>query len=85
MPEAVYILCVLTSALCAGLLWRQYQRGRSRLLLWSSLCFIGLAANNVLLVIDKFLVPTIDLSLIRASTAFAAVGLLVIGLIWDSK
>ena len=43
MSEIVYLLCAATSALCAALLVRSYRRSRSRLLLWSCLCFVGLA------------------------------------------
>jgi hypothetical protein len=48
----VYLLCAATSIVCAILLIRGYRRARERLLLWSGACFIGLALNNVLLVID---------------------------------
>lgn len=46
MPAAVYILCGLTSVLCAVLLLRSYARKRVRLLLWSGLCFAGLASTT---------------------------------------
>ncbi len=85
MAEAVYLLCALTSAACAILLIRSYRRTRTRLLLWSSLCFLGLALNNVLLFVDLVLVPTIDLSVARGATALAAVMLLLIGLVWESR
>ena len=42
----VYVLCFLTSVACAWLLGRSYQRGRTRLLLWSSVCFGFLAADR---------------------------------------
>ncbi len=84
MAEAVYVLCALTSAACAFLLSRRYWRTRSRLLLWSSLCFLGLALNNTLLFVDLVIVPTIDLSVARGAVALAAVVLLLIGLVWES-
>ena len=52
MATIVYILCALTSSLCAVLLLRRYARSRLRLLLWSGLCFIGLALNALLLIVD---------------------------------
>ncbi|HEY7215532.1 MAG TPA: DUF5985 family protein, partial [Thermoanaerobaculia bacterium] len=58
---------------------------RARLLLWSSASFIGLAFNNLLLFIDKIIVPTVDLALYRNLTAAIAVMVLLLGLIWDSK
>ena len=85
MAEVVYILCMLTSVGCAFLLLRSYQRTRTRLLLWSSVCFIGLAINNLLLFIDLVVVPdSVSLVIVRNVTAFAALSTLVFGLVMDS-
>ncbi len=35
----IYLLCTLTAFFCAWILFRSYKRQRSRLLLWSALCF----------------------------------------------
>jgi hypothetical protein len=81
MAETIYLLCGLTSASCAVLLLRAFARSRVRLLLWSGLCFAGLALNNVLLLADLVVFPTeVDLSLVRSATALAAMSLLVVGL-----
>jgi len=85
MPEAVYLLCALTSAACAVLLLRAYARRQTRLLLWCGLCFIGLALNNVLLFIDLVLVPDVDLSVVRLVPALAGVVIMLYGLIWDTR
>jgi hypothetical protein len=85
MASIVYALCAVTSALCAVLLLRTYLTSPARLLLWSSLSFIGLTVNNVLLVIDLVIIPTQDLALYRSVTAAAAVMTLLLGLIWDGK
>ncbi len=86
MPEAVYLLCAATSIACAILLLRGYLRQRTRLLLWSSLCFVLLALNNALLFIDLIIVPTgLDLSLWRSVTALSGVSVLLFGLIWESR
>jgi uncharacterized protein DUF5985 len=85
MASLVYALCMLTSGLCAVLLLRAYMASRARLLLWSSLSFIGLTLNNLLLFIDLIVVPTADLSLVRGLTAATAVMVLLLGLIWDSR
>jgi hypothetical protein len=77
-------LCALTSFACAVLLLRGWLRSRAGLLLWSGLCFAGLTLNNVLLVLDKFVLPDVDLSTARLATAFCALALLVFGLIWES-
>ena len=81
----VYALCALTSILCLVLLLRGYLRRRVRLLLWSGLCFAGLALNNVLLFIDVRVIPQIDLSLWRTIPAVAGVAILLYGLIWETS
>lgn len=85
MAQIVYLLCAVTSLGCAVLLLRSYFDRRTRLLLWSSLCFVGLAANNVLLFVDLAVIPTVDLSVWRTATALGSVMLLLFGLIWDSR
>ncbi|HEY5925232.1 MAG TPA: DUF5985 family protein [Kofleriaceae bacterium] len=85
MPELVYVLCALTSILCAGLLLRSYLANKTRLLLWSTLCFVVLAINNILLFVDIVLVPDIDLQFLRTGSGIVALLLLTIGLIWESK
>jgi hypothetical protein len=85
-PAVVYILCLLTSAACAWLLGRSYRRSGVRLLLWSSICFAFLAANNLVLVLDLVIwpAPEVDLRLPRMILALAAVMSLIWGFIWDS-
>lgn len=80
----VYALCALTSIGCAIFLLRGYLRGRVRLLLWSGLCFVGLALNNVLLFVDLRVVPDIDLSLWRTIPAVVGVAILLYGLVWET-
>jgi hydrogenase/urease accessory protein HupE len=83
MAEAVYLLCAVTSLMCAAALLRTYFQRGTRILLWSSLCFIGLAANNGLLFVDLVVLPAVDLSIVRAAIGAGAVLVLVAGLIWD--
>ncbi len=85
MATLVYALCALTSLSCAVLLLRGYSSSRARLLLWSGLCFAGLATNNVLLLIDKRVVPTMDLSMWRSLPALIGVALLLYGLVWETR
>ncbi len=85
MAEAIYLLCALTSLTCAALLVRSYLATRVRLTLWSALCFIGLALNNVMLYVDLVVVPGTDLWLLRTVPAVAGIGVLVGGLVWDSR
>ncbi len=85
MAEAVYLLCAVTSVVCAALLVRNYRTQRTRLVMWSALCFVGLAINNILMFVDLVLVPEIDMSLLRSATALIAVTLLLIGLLWEDS
>lgn len=84
MAFYVYLLCSITSLGCAILLMRAYFKNRTRLLFWSSLCFIGIALNNILLSIDFSLGPNYDLSSIRAVAALLGMGVMMYGLIWDT-
>ena len=84
-PAAVYLLCFLTSSACALLLARTYLRTGARLLLWSALCFLLLAANNLAVIFDLLVLPTWDFRLARLLLALAAVGVLLFGFIWDEE
>ena len=83
--DIVYALCVVTSLACAVLLWRGYRHSRARLLMWSSLCFAGLAINNALLIVDLRVLPAVDLSVWRTLPALVGIALLVYGLVWDAE
>lgn len=83
MPQLVYGLCVLTSAICAVLLVRSWRRSRQPLLLWSGCCFSLLAANNLLLFLDRLVLQGIDLGPARVATALLGVGVLLYGFIWE--
>jgi hypothetical protein len=91
MAEAVYMLCAVTSLACAALLFRGYRRGRLRFLLWSSLCFCGLALNNLILFVDQVLLPDVssfwgvDFMLWRSGSAIIGLALLLYGLICDAE
>ena len=85
MAEAVYLLCGVTAVVCTVLLLRGYLESRTKLLFWSSLCFGGLALNNVFLFVDLVVVPTADLSVIRSILALAAMMTLLFGLVWERQ
>lgn len=85
MAPAVHVLCALTSIACAVLLIRGYLGSRVRLLLWSSLCFVGLALNNVMLVLDEVVFPHVDLSIPRALPALLGLMALIYGLVWEAE
>lgn len=79
-------LVYLVTALCAVLLLRGFARSRSRLLLWSGLCFVGLTVSNTLLFVDLGMNgPGASLYMWRLGTAAAAMLLLVYGLVFESE
>ncbi|WP_114953280.1 DUF5985 family protein [Sphingosinicella terrae] len=82
-PALVYLLCFLTSSACALLLARNYWRTGARMLLWSALCFLFLAGNNFVVIIDMLVLPQTDFRLVRHLFSLAAVGVLLFGFIWD--
>jgi hypothetical protein len=85
MAEVIYVLCALASISCALLLARNYVRQPLRLTLLASLCFAGLALNNVLLLLDLVVVPEVDLSLLRSAVALVSMLFLVVGLIMEDS
>jgi len=86
-PATVYVLCFMTSAACAWLLGRSYRRSGVRLLLWSSIAFAFLAANNLALVLDLVIwpQPEVDLRIPRSLLALAAACSLIWGFVWDAE
>lgn len=85
LATVVYALCFLTSLACSVLLLRGFLASRARLLLWSGLCFAGLALNNLILLVDLSVVPAVDLSFYRTLPALVGVGLLLYGLVWETR
>jgi hypothetical protein len=84
VAEAIYLLCAATSLVAAWLLLRQYRTRRTPLLFWSSLAFLGLATNNVLVYIDLGLLTGVDLALPRSIAGTVALVVLVYGLIKEA-
>jgi hypothetical protein len=82
-PTAVYVLCFITSSACAWLLARSYWRTGARLLLWSAICFLLLAGNNLIVVLDMLILPAWDLRIARITFSLGAVAVLLFGFIWD--
>ena len=81
----VYTLCAGAALLCALLLLRGYLRTRTRLLLWSTLCFAGLTANNVLVILDLVIFRDVDMFIWRTLAAFLGVLALLCGLLWEGR
>ena len=85
MAELIYVACALTSSFCAILLIRNYGRTRLRLAFVASLCFSGLALNNLLLLVERIVMPATDLSVVRGGVALVAMLLLVAGLVLEDS
>jgi hypothetical protein len=84
LRTGVYFLCFATSAAVAVLLFRSYLRTRARLLMWSALCFLFLAANNVAVIFDLLILPDQNYSVLRVALSLTAVCLLLFGCIWGA-
>jgi hypothetical protein len=82
-PAAVYLLCLVTSALCAALLFRAWRANRTKLLLYTAIGFGFLALNNFFLVADMLLFPDAYLLPWRVAANMAAVGVLVYGFTFE--
>lgn len=84
---AVYLLCLATSCVCAGLLLRAYLRTRTKLLLWTAASFGFLALNNVFLVADMVVWPgpTVYLTPYRQGSLVLALGVLLYGFIMEVR
>ncbi len=80
----VYLLCALTSWLCAVLLLRAYFKRRAALLFWSGAGFCAFGVSNILLFVDFVVVPRVDLSLVRSLITLSGICLLLRGLIWEN-
>ena len=85
MDIVVYVLCTVASIVCAALLFSSWRASRASLLLWTMVCFVGLALNNVLLLIDEVIAPDVELATLRAVPALAGVMALVYGLVRETR
>ncbi|MGH7088900.1 MAG: DUF5985 family protein [Stellaceae bacterium] len=86
LPSVVYFLCCVVSFLATWLIYRSYRRSPTRLLLWSTLSFVALAVNNLLLFCDVILLPTqVSLLPVRHAAALVAVAFLIYGFVWEAE
>ena len=85
MAMLIYALCALTALACAILLLSGARRSGSRMLLWSGLCFAGLALTNGLIVVDTLTGDAIDLVMVRLIVSLGAIMLLLYGLVFEEK
>ena len=81
MAQTIYLLCALTCLLCTVLLLKRWKATRLGLLFWSGICFLTLTAANILLFVDRIVVPQVDLALLRHSVTLLAIIFMLFGLI----
>jgi hypothetical protein len=86
MEGLVSSVGAIVAGLCAVLLLRAYLKVRKRLLLWSGVCFAGLAGSNALAFVDLQIYPVeVDLYPWRLTVAAVAMLVLVVGLVLDHE
>jgi hypothetical protein len=83
LASFAYILGFLVTLACCILLLRAYKRVHHRLLLWSGLCFMGLALSNLLVFLDIKVFLSVNLYPLRLCVAAASMIVLLFGLIWE--
>ncbi|AXK73234.1 hypothetical protein DWG18_13725 [Lysobacter sp. TY2-98] len=87
MSIAIYVLCALAALGCAVLLGLGARRVRSRMLVWSAICFGLLTLANIVLVLDFVVFPGPDVRLwpVRQGLSVLAIGALIYGLIMEDR
>ena len=85
MATLIYLLCLLASVGCATLLGRAFLRSRLPLLVWTAVSFCFFALNNLILVVDMLVVPTVDLWAWRQGAAATGLTVLIVGFVWELK
>lgn len=85
MESVIYVMCAATALACAILMLRSYRATRHRLLFWCWLCFSGMFLSNVLLIIDRLIIPETDLLTVRLASGLVALLPLLYGLILEDE
>ena len=85
MWAVIYSLCALTSFFCAWLLLRAYREQHNTLLFWCGAFFAVQACNDAFLIVDRLVMPDVDLSVYRYAVGLIAVGMLLYGLIMRAE
>ncbi len=83
MALVVYTLCFLTAAGCAVVLLGAYRRSRAPLLFWSGVCFVGLALNEAMVLVDTFVISDTSFFVVRNAIGLAALCVMLGSLILD--
>jgi hypothetical protein len=85
MAAAVYMLCALTSIVCAALLIKSGVSAGKGLLFWSGWGFACFALGNVMLFIDLVVFQEYDLLLVRNVLTLSGILMMLYGLIFNSE
>lgn len=85
MAASVYLLCTGTALICTVLLFRAHRRNGAALLLWFGLCFAGLTLDNLVLFLDRIILPAIDLSPLCDAVELISLSTLLYGMVWRAK
>jgi len=83
MASLIYLMCAATALACTLLMFRSYRASRHRLLFWCGLCFAGMFISNLLLIVDRLIVPDTDLSTVRLVSGLVALLPLLYGLVME--
>lgn len=78
-----YSLCALVCTACALLLFRSWNRTRSRAVMWLAVAFSFLTVSNILLVTDLY--TDADLATLRAALIAVGLGLLIYGVAVEER
>lgn len=85
MASLIYLMCAVTALACTFLMFRSYRLNRHRLLFWCGLCFAGMFVSNLLLIVDRLVVPETDLSTLRLASGLIALLPLLYGLVLEDE
>lgn len=84
MAAVVYLLCALTSLLCAVMLFKAFKKSQFRLLFWSSMGFTGFFISNILLIVDVLVFPDVTYIIhFRSIPAVIGMVVMIYGLIME--
>ena len=85
MAGIIYSLCALTAPCARPSATILYAQRLPLCCSGAAFASSGLTLNNLLLVLDKLVIPHVDLSPWRSAVALAAMCVLLYGLVWDAE
>ncbi len=85
MAEGVYLLCAVHEHRLRGASVARVSAQPNAAAVLERSLFVGLALNNVLLLVDLVVVPDVDLSLWRIAAGLGALMILLVGLVGEPQ